>query len=54
MGITKVKCPKCGKQVLKKILKITRGKCNSCGFTLSGSMTRFSSARSRVKTKYGR
>jgi len=54
MGVTKVKCPKCGNQVLKRILKTTHGKCNKCGFLLSGSLARFSSARSRIKSKYGR
>lgn len=53
MSIAKVKCPKCGKIILKKELKLTHGKCSKCGFVLSSSLTRFSSARSRVRSKYG-
>ncbi|MDI6798758.1 MAG: hypothetical protein QMD12_02060 [Candidatus Aenigmarchaeota archaeon] len=54
MGVTKVKCPKCGKQILKRVLKTTHGRCDKCGFLLSSSLAIFSSARSRIKSKYGR
>jgi|YelNatPaOPRAMG01_1025707.scaffolds.fasta_scaffold10754_9 ribosomal protein L37AE/L43A len=48
------KCPKCGRKVLKKELRKTRGKCSHCGFLLSGLIAKFSSARSRVRSKYAK
>ena len=53
MSLMNIKCPKCGKTMKKRILKITNGRCNNCNFLLSGSLTRFSSARSRIRNKYG-
>lgn len=52
MSLANIKCPRCKKQVLKRILKMTNGKCNSCGFILASSLTTFTSARSRIKNKY--
>lgn len=52
MSLANVKCPKCKKQVPKRVLKLTHGKCNNCGFMLASSLTRFTSARDRVKSKY--
>lgn len=52
MSVTKVKCPKCNRQILKRVLKITHGKCNNCGFLLANSLTKFVSVRSRVQSKY--
>ncbi|MBS3055652.1 MAG: hypothetical protein J4452_04140 [Candidatus Aenigmarchaeota archaeon] len=52
MSLARIKCPKCGKQMQKKLLKITRGKCSNCGFSLASSLAKFSSARSRVQSKY--
>ncbi|MFH0711073.1 MAG: hypothetical protein V1944_00685 [Candidatus Aenigmatarchaeota archaeon] len=52
MSIAKIKCPECGKQIQKKVLKITHGKCSNCGFSLASSLAKFSSARSRVQNKY--
>ena len=52
MSLANVKCPKCKKQVPKRVLKLTHGKCNSCGFMLASSLTRFTTARDRIKSKY--
>ena len=52
MTTKKIKCPKCKKLISKRTLKLTRGKCNSCGFLLASSLTRFTSARDRVRSKY--
>ncbi|MCS7105900.1 MAG: hypothetical protein NZ942_01105 [Candidatus Aenigmarchaeota archaeon] len=47
-----LKCPKCGKKILKKELRKNKGKCCNCGFLLSTLIAKFSSARSRVRSKY--
>jgi ssDNA-binding Zn-finger/Zn-ribbon topoisomerase 1 len=41
MNLVHIKCPKCEKQVKKKILKLTNGRCNNCGYMLAGSLSRF-------------
>lgn len=37
----KVKCPKCQRHVMKKIMAATNGKCNNCGYTIANSMAAF-------------
>ncbi|MEM5847297.1 MAG: hypothetical protein QXX07_00525 [Candidatus Aenigmatarchaeota archaeon] len=49
-----LKCPKCGKKIVKKELRKNKGKCGNCGFLLSALIAKFSSARSRVKSKYAK
>jgi len=41
MNLVHIKCPKCEKQVKKKILKLTNGRCNNCGYMLAGSLSKF-------------
>ncbi|HLC39323.1 MAG TPA: hypothetical protein VJJ76_00380 [archaeon] len=53
MSLMNVKCPKCGKTMKKRLLKITHGRCSSCNYLLASSLTRFSSARTRIRSKYG-
>jgi uncharacterized Zn finger protein len=36
-----INCPRCGKPVLRKILKLTEGKCNNCGYLFANSLTKF-------------
>lgn len=38
---SKIKCPKCSKQVLKKVMLATSGKCNNCGYKIAGAITNF-------------
>lgn len=38
---TKVKCPRCNRQILKKVILATRGKCNNCGYTIASAITSF-------------
>ena len=37
----KLKCPKCQRQVLKKVIAVTKGKCNNCGYKLAGTIMGF-------------
>jgi DNA-directed RNA polymerase subunit RPC12/RpoP len=46
-----LKCPRCGKKFSKEEIRKNKGKCNNCGF-LFFNLTRFSSPRSRLKSKY--
>jgi len=48
---TKVKCPKCGKLIPKRILLLTNGKCNNCGYQIASPMTIFFNGSSKEKTK---
>jgi uncharacterized Zn finger protein len=41
LSTEKLKCPRCGRLVLKKIVKATNGKCNNCGYFLASSITDF-------------
>lgn len=52
MPSTKLKCPKCGSQILRRLLRKTRGKCVKCGFLVATYLTKFSTARSRIRSKY--
>ena len=52
MPVTKTQCPKCKNKISRRVLKLTRGKCPKCGFNLASSLTKFATARSRIKTKY--
>ncbi|MEM5781832.1 MAG: hypothetical protein QXD43_01380 [Candidatus Aenigmatarchaeota archaeon] len=54
MVISSIKCPKCGKRITKKVLKITHGRCNNCNFLLVESLAKFTSARERIKSKYNK
>jgi len=38
---SKIKCPKCSKQVPKRTIMVTGGKCNNCGYRIAGIITRF-------------
>jgi len=49
-----IKCPRCGKRIPKKDLRITHGRCSSCNFLLVASLAKFTSARERVKSKYAK
>lgn len=54
MALSSIKCPKCGKRITKKVLKITHGRCNNCNFLLVESLAKFTSARERIKSKYNK
>lgn len=36
-----IKCPKCNRQVPKRTIMVTEGKCNNCGYRIAGTITRF-------------
>ena len=38
---TKLKCPKCSRHVLKQVVLMTNGKCNNCGYKITGALTSF-------------
>lgn len=38
---SKLKCPKCSRQVLKRTIIVTKGKCNNCGYKIAGNITNF-------------
>lgn len=38
---TKIKCPHCSKQMLKRVMLVTRGKCSNCGYKIAGAITNF-------------
>lgn len=41
ISASKIKCPHCGRQIMKKVIAATKGKCNNCGYLIAGSMSRF-------------
>ena len=41
VSTSKLKCPRCGRQVLKKVMLVTSGKCNNCGYKIAGAITNF-------------
>jgi hypothetical protein len=41
LSAEKIKCPSCGKHVMKKVLLVTEGKCNNCGYHIAGSISSF-------------
>ncbi len=49
LSVEKLKCPRCGKLVLKKVLVFTEGKCNNCGYFLTNSITKFIAAKIPVR-----
>ena len=38
---SKIKCPRCSRFVLKKVILATHGKCNNCGYMIAGAITDF-------------
>jgi ribosomal protein L37AE/L43A len=38
---SKVRCPKCERQVPKRIMLINHGRCNNCGYKIAGALTTF-------------
>lgn len=38
---SKIKCPRCSKQILKRVMLVTHGKCNNCGYVIAGAITSF-------------
>ncbi len=38
---SKIKCPRCNKNILKKVMLATQGKCNNCGYKIAGAITSF-------------
>lgn len=41
ISTTKLKCPHCNRQVLKRVILATKGKCNNCGYLMTGAITNF-------------
>ena len=41
LSASKVKCPRCNKHILKRVMLMTQGKCNNCGYKIAGAITSF-------------
>jgi len=44
----KIKCPRCKRLIPKRILKLTDGRCNNCGYLLANSLKTFTSKASKA------
>lgn len=52
LSAAKLKCPRCNRQILKRVILITKGKCNNCGYKIAGAITSFvSTPKSVLETK---
>lgn len=41
LSTSKIKCPRCNKHILKRVMLATHGKCNNCGYKIAGAITSF-------------
>ena len=41
LSTSKLKCPRCNKHILKRVMLMTKGKCNNCGYKIAGAITSF-------------
>lgn len=41
LSTSKIKCPNCGRHIMKKIIAATEGRCNNCGYLIASSIMNF-------------